>query len=60
MFSTTSRSRSLTNTLIFQHFPSEGVTILIVYVNDIVITRNDNNEAKKLEAHITRHFEIKN
>ena len=36
------------HTLFFQHFPSGGVTILIVYIDDIILTRNDNNEARKL------------
>ena len=40
--------------------PSGGVTILIVYVDDIIITRSNNKEAKKLEFHLTQHFEIKN
>ena len=48
------------HTLFFQHFPSGGVTILIVYVDEIIITGNDNKEARKLESHLTQHFEVKN
>ena len=31
-----------------------------MYVNDIIITGSDTIEAKKLEDHLTQHFEIKN
>ena len=48
------------HTLFSQHFPSGGVTILIVYVDDIIITGNYNNEAGKLESHLTQHFEVEN
>ena len=44
------------HTLFFQHFPSGVVTILIVYVDDIIITRSDTVEAKKLKDHLTQHF----
>ena len=37
-----------------------GVTILIVYVDDIIITGNHSDEAKQLEDHLTQHFEVKN
>ena len=47
-------------TLFFQYFPLGGVTILIVKVDDIIITGSDTIEAKKLEDHLTPHFEIKN
>ena len=33
--------------------------ILIVYVDDIIITRNRKDEAKRLEDHLIKHFEVK-
>ena len=33
-------------TLFFQHFPSGGVIILVVYLDDNIITRNDDKEEK--------------
>ena len=48
------------HTLFFQHFQTRGVTILIVYVDDIIITGNNEEEAIKLEMQLTAHFEIKN
>ena len=48
------------HTLFFQHFQTGGVTILIVYVDDIIITGNNEEEAIKLEMQLTAHFEIKN
>ena len=46
--------------LFFQHSPSRGVTVLIFYVDDIIIIGNNNKEANKLKVHLTNHFEIKN
>ena len=47
------------HTLFFQHFQTGGVTILIVYVDDIIITRNNKVQAIKLEMQLTAHFKIK-
>ena len=40
-------------TLFYQHFSAGGVTILIVYVDDIIITGNNDLQAVKLEEHLT-------
>ena len=37
-----------------------GVTILIVYADDVIITGNRKNEAKHLEDHLIKHFEVIN
>ena len=47
------------HTLFYPHFPAKGVTILIVYVDDIIITGNNDVQAIKLEEHLTSHFEVK-
>ena len=47
------------HTLFFQHSQTRGVTILIVYVDDIIITGNNEEEAIKMEMQLTAHFEIK-
>ena len=48
------------HTLFFRHSFASGVTILIVYVDDIIITGNNTAEAKLLEDHLLKHFEVKN
>ena len=48
------------HTLFLRHFPAGEVTILNVYVDDIIITRNRKVEAKWLEHHLLKHFEVKN
>ena len=45
--------------LFYQHFPIGGVIIQIVYVDDIIITRNNDLQATKLKEHLTSHFEVK-
>uniref|UniRef100_A0A5B6Z677 Putative polyprotein n=1 Tax=Davidia involucrata TaxID=16924 RepID=A0A5B6Z677_DAVIN len=35
------------------------ITVLIVYVDDIVVTGNDSDEVSKLKVHLAREFEIK-
>ena len=47
------------HTLFFHHFQTEGVTISIVYGDDILITWNNEEEAIKLETQLTTHFEVK-
>ena len=47
------------HTLFFQQFLTGEVTILIVYVDDVIITGNNDEEAIKLEMQLTTHFEIK-
>ena len=46
------------HTLFYQHFPIGGVTILIVYVDDIIIIGNNDLQVIKLEEHLTSHFEV--
>ena len=48
------------HTLFFRHSRAGGVSILVVYVNDIIITGNNTAEAKHLEDHLFKHFEVKN
>jgi len=45
--------------LFIKHFISGGVTILIVYVDDIVITGDDFVERDKLRKRLSTEFEIK-
>ena len=47
------------NTLFFQHSTFGGVTILIVYVDDIIIISTDKGATAKLEKHLAQQFEIK-
>ena len=47
------------HTLFFQYSSAQGITILIVYVDDIIITENNTAEAKRLEDHMLKHFEVK-
>ena len=44
--------------LFFHHDPS-GVTILVVYVDDILITRSDSTEATRLGTTLVVEFELK-
>ena len=48
------------HTLFFRHSHVGGVTILIVYVDDIIITGNNIAEAKLLVDHLLKHFEVEN
>jgi hypothetical protein len=43
----------LSNTL------KQGVTVLLVYVDDIIVTGNDEEEQKLLGQHLAKEFEIK-
>ena len=47
------------HTLFFKHFETGGDTILIVYVDDIIITGSNTKEAARLEKHLTTAFEVK-
>ena len=47
------------HTMFFHHSSARGITILIVYVDDIIITENNTAEAKHLEDHMLKHFEVK-
>ena len=48
------------HTLFFRDSRAGGVSILVVYVNDIIITGNNTAEAKHLEDNLFKHFEVKN
>ena len=47
------------HTLFFRHFPQGGVVLLIVYVDDIIITGNRTAEIKELEHELSRQFTVK-
>ncbi|RVW87752.1 Retrovirus-related Pol polyprotein from transposon RE1 [Vitis vinifera] len=53
-------TQSQANHMIFYKHSNEGkVAILIVYVDDIVLTRDDCNELEKLKGKLAEEFEIK-
>ena len=53
-------TRSTSNQAVFHHHTSSGQCIyLIVYVDDIVITGNDQDGIRKLKQHIVSHFQTK-
>lgn len=39
--------------------PEGKITLFIVYVNDIVITRDDNKQIEHLKGFLAREFEVK-
>ena len=45
--------------MFFQHSSGGGLTILIVYVDDIIATGNDEEEIQRLKLALAREFEIK-
>jgi hypothetical protein len=47
------------HTLFIKHSIQGKVIVLIVYVDDIVLTNNDNEEIQRLKNHMAREFEIK-
>ena len=47
------------HTLFFKHSQTLGVTILIVYVDDIIITEDNDKEVMKLEEELAISFEVK-
>ena len=48
------------HTLFFRHFPQGGVVLLIVYVDDIIITGNLTIEINELESQLSKQFAVKN
>ena len=53
-------TRSISNHYVFYYHTSLGQCIyLIVYVDDIVITRNDQDGIRKLKQHLFSHFQRK-
>ncbi|KAI0518741.1 hypothetical protein KFK09_006177 [Dendrobium nobile] len=47
------------HTLFFKHSDSGGVTILLVYVDDIILTGNNEEEKASLRKNLTKEFDIK-
>ncbi|RVX18952.1 Retrovirus-related Pol polyprotein from transposon RE1 [Vitis vinifera] len=47
------------HTLIIKHSASEGVTALLFYVDDIIVTENDKREKHELKQRLATEFEIK-
>ena len=47
------------HTLFIKHSPSGGVTVLLVYVDDIIVTGDDDRERKVLSQCLAKEFEIK-
>ena len=47
------------HTLFFKHTLPNLLTILIVYVDDILITGNNLEEIKCLEKHLHKNFQVK-
>ncbi|GAA0153217.1 transmembrane signal receptor [Lithospermum erythrorhizon] len=48
------------HTLFIKHTGKDKLTILIVYVDDIIITGNNATEAKNIKELLAREFEVKN
>ena len=47
------------HTLFFRHSSNGKITILTVYVDDIILIRNDLEEMERLKGVMAREFEIK-
>ena len=47
------------HTLFFKTAPQKKITILIVYVDDIIISGNNLEEIRNLEIHLNRNFQVK-
>ena len=45
--------------LFIKHLDSRRVTTLLVYVDDIIVTRNDEKERQTLRQCLTKEFDIK-
>ena len=45
--------------LFVRHSKSGGVTALLVYVDDIIVTRNDTEEMNNFRRHLLKEFDIK-
>ena len=48
------------HTLFIKHYVAGGVTALLVYVDDIIVTRNDEREKHDVKQRLEKEFEIKN
>lgn len=47
------------HTMFYEHSPEGKVTILIVYVDHILLTGDDHNELERLKVRLAGEFEIK-
>jgi len=47
------------HTLFVKHSETGGVTMLLVYVDDIIVTGDDEEKQKLLSQHLAKEFEIK-
>ena len=47
------------HTLFIRHFSQAKVTVLIVYVDDIVLTGDDMEDIQELKIYLAKEFEIK-
>lgn len=47
------------DTLFFKHLPNSKITIIIVYVDDMIITGDDFVEQEKLKGVLSKEFEVK-
>ena len=48
------------HTLFYKHSAKDKLTILVIYVDDIIITGNDSMKRAKLEQELKQEFAIKN
>ncbi|CAA6657805.1 unnamed protein product [Spirodela intermedia] len=44
---------------VYMYYPPGGVTILLVYVDDTIITRGDDIEHRNLSKYLAKEFDIK-
>ena len=51
--------RQSDHTLFFKHALKGKITVLILYVDDIVVTHKDSEEVSKLKIYLAAKFEIK-
>ena len=47
------------HTLFIKHSAVGGVTTILVYVDDIIVTRNDEREKHEVKQRLAKEFEIK-
>ena len=45
--------------MFIKHLDSKGVTTLLVYIDDVIITRNDELERHTLRQCLAKEFEVK-
>lgn len=52
-------TRSAADSSLFIHRRTQGMVVLLVYVDDIVITGDDHAGIAKVKAHLSAHFHTK-